>query len=351
LHYKKNHRTGKRVSSVNPESDWIKIDVPELRIVDQDLWDKAREYQGVLNKRKSYGEKRRPTHLLSFLLKCGECGGGVSKISKTHYGCSSARNKGTCSNRLSIAQAKLESMVVGALRSRLMDRALTEAFCKEYTAHMNRLSKEKNETIAVNRRELEKVKRDMDKLLKAVMDGLAVKYVQEKLEKLQVQKDELEASLEDKEEVNVLIHPSMGQRYAEAIESLMESLNDPDHRDESAKIIRTLVDKIILTPNEDRSKLIVDMKGDLAAILSLAGGTKPGTKPRTLDQMCNDERKEIERVETVLASTKTIQPRHFGSTGAGIDGCGSSHCPTPVSDKRQEKLVAGVGFEPTTFRL
>ena len=137
------------------------------------------------------------------------------------------------------------------------------------------------------------------------------------------QKDELEASLEDKEDVNVLIHPSMGQRYAEAIESLMESLNDPDHRGETAKIIRTLVDKIILTPNEDRSKLIVDMKGDLAAILSLAGATKLGAKPRTLVQMCNDERKEIERVETVLASTNTIQPRHFGSTGAGIGGCGS----------------------------
>ena len=46
-------------------------------------------------------------------------------------------------------------------------------------------------------------------------------------------------------------------------------------------------------------------------------------KPRTLDQMCNEERKEIERIETVLASTKMFQPRHFGSIGAGTYGCRS----------------------------
>lgn len=323
LRYEKNLRTGKRVSKLNPESEWVITDVPELRILDQDAWDKVKEYQGALNRRGSYGEKRRPQHLLSFLLKCGECGGGMSMISRSHYGCSSARNKGTCSNRLSKSREQLEAMVVGALRSRLMDTDLTQAFCKEYTAHLNKLRIEKNAELERSKRELEKVERDMEKLLRAVMDGLAVKYAQDALEKLQVRKDELEAVLQEKEEAPVLIHPAMANRYAEAIQSLMESINDPEHRDESAKVIRTLVDKIVLTPSEDRTELIVDMKGDLAAILSLAGAKEVHAKPRTLDQMCNEEQKEIERVGTVLVATKTIQPRHLERAGAGIDGCGS----------------------------
>lgn len=51
---------------------------------------------------------RRPNYLLSGLLKCGTCGGGFSKISQSHYGCSAARNKGTCDNLLDDAgwQAK-----------------------------------------------------------------------------------------------------------------------------------------------------------------------------------------------------------------------------------------------------
>ncbi|HLS19920.1 MAG TPA: recombinase zinc beta ribbon domain-containing protein [Paracoccaceae bacterium] len=48
----------------------------------------------------------------AYLLKCG---GGFSKISQTHYGCSTARNKGTCDNRLGIRQNELEGLVISAL--------------------------------------------------------------------------------------------------------------------------------------------------------------------------------------------------------------------------------------------
>ena len=69
--------------------------------------------------------------LLSYLLTCEACGGGFSKISATHYGCSTARNKGTCANRLRIAQNELEDMVLGALQLRLMDPELLKKFCEE----------------------------------------------------------------------------------------------------------------------------------------------------------------------------------------------------------------------------
>jgi len=35
-----------------------------------------------------------PVYLLSNLLRCGACGGGFSKVSLHHYGCSNARNRG-----------------------------------------------------------------------------------------------------------------------------------------------------------------------------------------------------------------------------------------------------------------
>ena len=65
LRYMKDPSTGKRVSKLNPESEWVITDVPELRIIEQELWDKVRAYQGVLNSKESCGEKRRPTYLLS----------------------------------------------------------------------------------------------------------------------------------------------------------------------------------------------------------------------------------------------------------------------------------------------
>jgi len=45
LRFVKDPSTGKRVSRPNPESAWIRTDVPHLRIVDDNLWNAARERQ------------------------------------------------------------------------------------------------------------------------------------------------------------------------------------------------------------------------------------------------------------------------------------------------------------------
>jgi site-specific DNA recombinase len=66
-------------------------------------------------------ERRRARYLLSGLARCGLCGGGFSMISATHLGCSTARNKGSCSSRTAIKRTELEARVLGALKSKLMD--------------------------------------------------------------------------------------------------------------------------------------------------------------------------------------------------------------------------------------
>ncbi|WP_246225464.1 zinc ribbon domain-containing protein [Pseudochelatococcus lubricantis] len=42
-------------------------------------------------------------------------------ISATLIGCSTARNKGTCDNRVNIRRDELESRVLNALRNRMLD--------------------------------------------------------------------------------------------------------------------------------------------------------------------------------------------------------------------------------------
>ncbi len=121
--------SGQRVAWPNPASDWIVSDVSKLRIIDQALGDRVKERQQGLRRVGDFHEKRRPLMLLSFLLKCGVCGDGFSKVSEKHYGCSAARNKGACGNRLTVRQDKLEGLVLSALQERLMDPALCEEFC------------------------------------------------------------------------------------------------------------------------------------------------------------------------------------------------------------------------------
>ena len=48
LRYLKDPGTGKRVSRLNPESEWVIQEVPEMRIVDQDVWDNVKPRQQTL---------------------------------------------------------------------------------------------------------------------------------------------------------------------------------------------------------------------------------------------------------------------------------------------------------------
>jgi len=113
LRYIKDPATGKRVSRLNPEVEWISQEVPDLRIVGQDLWDRVKTRQKAIiaddtdSKPNRLHERVRGRYLFSGLTKCGCCGGGYSMISSTHIGCSTGRNKGTCDNRFNIRRDEL----------------------------------------------------------------------------------------------------------------------------------------------------------------------------------------------------------------------------------------------------
>ena len=80
--------TGRRQARPNPESDWIIWDVPELRIVDDLLWQAVKARQATLKHgsrldgtENHFRDRRRPRYLLSGLTRCGCCGGGYAMIS------------------------------------------------------------------------------------------------------------------------------------------------------------------------------------------------------------------------------------------------------------------------------
>ena len=107
--------------------------MPELRIIDDELWNAAKARQVAIKTKRgeagnegpnSFRDRRRPKYIFSGLIKCAWCGGGYAMISADLIGCSTARNKGTCENRRSIQRDRLEGRVLNALRYHLMDPAL-----------------------------------------------------------------------------------------------------------------------------------------------------------------------------------------------------------------------------------
>ena len=85
-------------------------------------------------------------------------------------------------------------------------------------------------------------------------------------------REELEGLLNGTEEAPVLMHPHMAERYRSEVNALVTALNDPPHSAEAAALLRSLIEKIALTPNPTNTALTIDLHGDLAGILSMATG-------------------------------------------------------------------------------
>jgi site-specific DNA recombinase len=313
LSYAKDPDTGKRISRLNPQDEWVISDVPELRLIDQPLWDAAKARQGAL-KTKNTGDniwdRRRPRTLFSGLLKCGCCGGGFSKVSQTQFGCSTARNKGKalCTNRLTISQTDLEGRVLGALQDNLMDQDLLEVFCREYAKERNRLNAETEQGRGALEKELSTATRDHSKLVDAIIAGIPADQVKDKMQALTERREALEAQLAHTPAPDpIRIHPTMAATYQTRARSLISGLNKAGEMQEAQEALRSLVDSIVLQPSPETGKLDIVLEGALSGLLTLALGAK--------------------RKEGLSSKTQAVDT---------ID---------------ELVLVAGVGFEPTTFRL
>ena len=303
----KDPQTGKRQARLNPESEWIIEDVPALRIIDEELWLRvkarqnrtrhtvAEEVNGIRPER-----ARRPRYLLSGLLQCGVCNGGYSKISQQHYGCSTARNKGTCENTLTIRRDLIEETVLDGLRSHLMRPEAYEVFVAEFNLEMNRLGASEDQERARLTRDLTNIDRDLARLIDAIKSGVPGTTVKDEIYDLELRKTELKNKVDVVPAPQPRLHPRLADVYRDKVTNLVEALNAPDTVADAAEAIRGLIEAVRLMPEEGELK--IEIYGELAALITLG-----------------QEHKN----------------KHPGGDTSGV----------------QVTLVAGAGFEPATFRL
>src|SRR6266480_1657102 len=186
LRYTKDPSTGRRVSRINPCDDWVFRDVPELRILDDNLWNCAQTRLGairnsdrVVNARATkFWTRRRPQHLLTGKAICGVCGGSASPIGKDYIACSTARRQGTCTNRASIRRSEIERWIVEALRHQLMAPDLVSEFIRTFNDEVNRTRRDCDHRREGLQREEKGLERRIDTLLDAASGTLKGPSVQ-----------------------------------------------------------------------------------------------------------------------------------------------------------------------------
>ncbi|MDP3600888.1 MAG: recombinase family protein [Bosea sp. (in: a-proteobacteria)] len=322
LRYVKDPSTGKRVSRLNPESEWVVKGVPELRIVDDELWLAARGRQAEIAEsfanvtagvREHHSQNRlngarRPRSLLSGLVTCGCCGGPFALRGADRFACSNHVGKATCDNSRTIRRAELEARVLAGLKDRMMAPEIVEEAMRAYADETNRLNRERRSHGDAWTTELGQVERQIVQIVEAIADGMYHPSMKAKMTGLEARKQELLAFLGDAPADKPDLLPNVAAIYAQKVARLTEALNHPDVRVEAAEALRMLIDKIVLTPGPQRGEVFATLHGELATILEWTQQQASGKTP------------------------KTTKPA-AGATGLSVS------------------VVAGARFELTTFRL
>jgi site-specific DNA recombinase len=278
LRYTKDPSTGRRVSRINPREEWIFRDVPELRIIDESLWnsvqsrlDGIRSSDRVANARATkFWTRRRPQHLLTGKSRSGVCGGPAAPIGKDYIACSTARRQGTCTNRASIRRSEIETWIVQALRHQLMAPHLVSEFIRTFNEEVNRTRRNLDQRREGLQREQRELERRIGTLLDAFTSGvLKGASVQTKLEALEVRQGEVVKELAGLSEEPVRLHPNLASLYRRKVTALQDVLQSDATRAEAVEIIRSLVAQVIFRPTP-KAGLEVELVGDIAGMVHLA---------------------------------------------------------------------------------
>ena len=272
----KDPETGKRVSRPNPEREWIKKQVPHLRVIDDETWEAV---QVIKARYSSYKGNKRQTkkRLLTGLVKCGHCGGAMTIINRERYYCSAKRERGTCNSSVGIKATELEDRVLTGLKDILLgNEDLIEAFITEFKAEVARLRKQRGTRERQVQKDLTRVNTGIKRCLTFITEGDGDPgLVRDELRSLEARKRDLEQTLAaNHEEQTVELHPNMADLYRKKVMELQFLLTDETARMQAMELIRSMIERIEVHAWREGGKPDVILVGTLAQILAFTQQSK-----------------------------------------------------------------------------
>lgn len=267
--------TGRRLSRENAAAVLTKTELPELAIVNADLWQKVRDRIEQRGGPRPWLQ-RKPRRPLSGLLRCGSCGAGMSskgadKTGRTRIHCSGNKERGDCTDPTTFYLDAVEGAVFDKLRAELRHPALLAEYAREYHAERQRLAAD---TIAHRvdlERRLATIEKEADRVTDWLIKGVGdVGRLDRRAKELMEEEREIRAQLADAAEpINVVtLHPQALARFEQQVAQLAESLGRAIELgdEEAAEGIRDLV-RSVTVGRDNEGGLMIEIEGRLNVLL------------------------------------------------------------------------------------
>ena len=230
--------TGQAKTRRRDEKEWVKKILPELRIINDELWlsVKARQEARRASTKIKRGELHHnartgpgPKFILSGLLKCSECGGDFIISSPGKYKCGNAHRRGDsiCQNSQTLLKNEVEEKLLESLKLDMFTPEAVNVFKTEVASLLKKRKLEFEPTIKKIKDQLKDVDMRINNLIDAIeTSGLDSTILPSRLNDLGSKKKDLETELTTQTSYLLDIEPFIPRavdRYKELVKNLPEA--------------------------------------------------------------------------------------------------------------------------------
>lgn len=278
FHTVRDPESGNKLKRKNPEHEHRIVQAPQLRIVDQKLWDAA---QAVAESRAMTRRKVKPVnirnreHFLTGLLRCGSCQGNMRIAGhcrgKSTVACAAAYQYSTCHHRKSYNIEKLKDLVLTGFRDNLLDpgpiKEAVSAYHERYQANEKKHSGER----LTAERQINRLTLQIDRLVTAISDSDdPLPALLASLKAKETERVGLQERVRLLSATNVIaLHPNVIETYKGTVAKLHEALTSASDPARARAAFHNLVDSIIVHPTDKRMPYEISVYGRLSAMMGV----------------------------------------------------------------------------------
>lgn len=256
--------TGRQVNRWRDKREWIEKPVEHLRIVGEELWNKAHERRVAVSKSvlalrsseqclaRSTG--RRPKYLFSGLLSCGVCHKPFTICEATKYGCSTVTTQGVyrCTNTLRVERKLVEELLLKPIQNGLFTQEGLDLFRNSFLKSVANLRRTADAEHSKIKARLLEVEREISHIMEAIKQGIFTATTKQALEQAEAERECLQKSLNHPHKSNGTLPAVLPDLAAWFKRSIGDLANLGPHQVDKARgIIKDLVGGCVkLEPTE-----------------------------------------------------------------------------------------------------
>lgn len=252
--------TGRRERFERPAVEWQRLDRPDLRLIDEDLWQRTRLRMGAPGAHggRGKGGGPKPTTLFGGLLRCGKCGGSMIAVNANRYGCANRKDRGraVCTGLL-IPRAGTDRLLLAGLKADL----LSPTALAQLQSEVKRLLRRQAPDPTARLTELE---REIARLVDAIAAVGISPALAQRLQAAEAERASLQMM---KRTAPVLPTDRLIERYRTLVADLEETLHDDVAR--ARTILAEIIGRIDVVEEEDGIYAAI---GHSASSLALVAG-------------------------------------------------------------------------------